>query len=1181
MFGGKSRQLLRELNMSQHEQELRVEIDVDPAVVPLALWSRSSSTDDWTRHGSFQPTGWRHAAVVDLAEFAPTEEMIAAAAAAAPEPVTPPEPDAEADEAPGVGFESDLDGLSDAGFDETSDGPADGQSERSRDASPDGQFDAAFDAEFDPPSPASRVRDRRTLYVEVDRTFAASESAAADKLRDRDDATFSSAPDGAVRVNYRIQLARAATTDIGLLHPVEVDGATLWAFVTDKGALAIGVNRKPYAFASMQVRYLGMFSGRLRINGRLATGNGDVESLEFMLKGRNYNHRARVPLTIRPDIDRTRREYGHHWYRVNIDVDCARLLEDPGFVDDTYDAWLSVGVVQRATPLEIRVGRPRFHTRYLTRSGGAVLGDRAAVLSPYYTFYAKRAAVQVNIFDAEAYHYLRRAVRTRYLRKHRAGKQVWLVGERSRKAQDNGFYLFKHLRESHPEVDAYYVIEHDSPERVNVEPLGNVVDYRSKEHIRVALQANVVAGSHHAELLFPTRAKQFARSVRAKRVFLQHGVMGAKWTAHLYHKRTGFKTDMFVVSSEREKELIVRDFGFTADEIANTGLARFDSLFAGDVPVQPRQVLIMPTWRWYLQDADAYPKSVYHRRWTSFLNDPRLREMEQRYGLEVLLALHPNNQQFRHLFTDLPVRLIDPGEVEVQRLLKESALLITDYSSVGWDFAFLHKPVLFFQFDRPRLTAPHIDPDEELPGPSPATIDGLFVEFEKLASTGFTMTDEYRVRADRFIDRRDRASSERIFQHATSLRRDRNVVKRVKSHEFTYLLWQRIRRSKRYMPAMKWFFRLAKLLPIDKNLVLFEAGMGKQYADSPRYIYEELVRRGDTRTKVWSYSGNLPAADAHTRVVKRHSPAFYYYLARAGYWISNQNFPYYVTRRSDAVYLQTWHGTPLKRMLHDLGQVHGRDEGYLGRVTTMVKQWSTLLSPSPFATEALRSAFRYKGEILEAGYPRNDLFNSPDRDQIAARVRRRFNIRDDQRVILYAPTFRDDQPSKPGKFAFNLPLDLQQLYDEFGENTFILLRMHIHVDSKIVIPKDLKHVVRDVSNYPEIQELMLASDILITDYSSVFFDYAALRRPIIFYAYDLDHYRDDVRGFYLDFEADVPGEIVTTHDDLIKVLRHLDEVDAPHQERRDEFLRRFGPWDDGGAARRVVDKIFGPEQPPH
>jgi CDP-glycerol glycerophosphotransferase len=116
-----------------------------------------------------------------------------------------------------------------------------------------------------------------------------------------------------------------------------------------------------------------------------------------------------------------------------------------------------------------------------------------------------------------------------------------------------------------------------------------------------------------------------------------------------------------------------------------------------------------------------------------------------------------------------------------------------------------------------------------------------------------------------------------------------------------------------------------------------------------------------------------------------------------------------------------------------------------------------------------------------------------------------------------------------------------------------------------------------VSSYPEVQHLFLASDVLITDYSSVFFDYAALRRPILFYAYDLEHYRDVLRGFYLDFDRDLPGAIVTTEDDLLHALQNLDEVDAPFQAERDKFLDRFSPWDDGGATVRVVDRIFGPE----
>jgi CDP-glycerol glycerophosphotransferase len=225
----------------------------------------------------------------------------------------------------------------------------------------------------------------------------------------------------------------------------------------------------------------------------------------------------------------------------------------------------------------------------------------------------------------------------------------------------------------------------------------------------------------------------------------------------------------------------------------------------------------------------------------------------------------------------------------------------------------------------------------------------------------------------------------------------------------------------------------------------------------------------------------------------------------------------------------------------------------------------------------MRGAFRYDGDFLELGYPRNDMFYTPDRDVIAARMRRRFNIRDDQRVILYAPTFRDDQTSQPGAFTFEMPIDLERFHETFGESTVLLLRMHVHVRARIVIPEHLKHLVFNVSSYPEIQHLYLASDVLITDYSSVFFDYAALRRPILFYAYDLDHYRDVLRGFYLDYERELPGAIVTNEDELLHALQNLDDVDAPFQADRDKFLDRFAPWDDGGAAARVVDRIFGPE----
>jgi CDP-glycerol glycerophosphotransferase len=212
--------------------------------------------------------------------------------------------------------------------------------------------------------------------------------------------------------------------------------------------------------------------------------------------------------------------------------------------------------------------------------------------------------------------------------------------------------------------------------------------------------------------------------------------------------------------------------------------------------------------------------------------------------------------------------------------------------------------------------------------------------------------------------------------------------------------------------------------------------------------------------------------------------------------------------------------------------------------------------------------------VVEQGYPRNDVFFRPEADDVARRVRRQLGIAAGATVVLYAPTFRDDQPAGHNRFSFALPLDLERFARELGPDVVLLLRMHVLVRGGSPVPESLAGRVHDVSAYPEIQELYLASDVLVTDYSSVFFDYAALRRPMIFYAYDLEAYRDKLRGFYLDYSTDVPGPIVTTEDELYATLRDLPGVVARYGERYDEFLARFAPHDDGHAAERVVDAVF-------
>jgi CDP-glycerol glycerophosphotransferase len=991
-------------------------------------------------------------------------------------------------------------------------------------------------------------------------------------------------PDGDItHARYRLRVGHSLETRIGRLHAVKVDDRQIVAYPKRRGFLTLAMDRDVASFADVYVHRISVRGGLLKLRGRLLTRHGDVEHAELLLKARTTGVRATYPLDLAINLKRTRAKFGHRFYDFSATGDFAQLLAEGRLVDDSYDVWVTVKTAQSDEPFDVRVGRTRFLARYLTRAGSAERGGQAVVITPYYTYRARKTTLQVNLFDASTLRYLRREVRTRHLTRLRHRRRdVWLVGERPYKAQDNGYHLFKYLRETHPDLEVYYVIDRDSPERANVEPLGNVLEFGSREHIRATLLARRVLGSHHADFLYPLRTKHFRHAVRATRIFLQHGVMGTKWLVPMYGKTVGsFDTDLFVVSSEREKQYIVSDFGYDPGEVVITGLSRFDSLLAGDVAVKPRQLLVMPTWRDWLQDPDALLDSEYHARWSEFLHHPRLRALTEGRGLEVVLCLHPNMQHFRTLFADVPARVISQGEVDVQLLLKESAMLVTDFSSVGFDFSFLHKPVAYFQFDRSRFLGPqgsHLDLDEELPGTIVRSADALVAEIDLRASDGFEMLPEHVERADRFLTHRDRRSSERIYEQARTARRRRDIWKRLRAHEVTGAGLRAMRRHPFYFPVMRAMFLLLKQLPADEGLVLFESGVGRQYADSPRYLYEELVRRKSPLRKVWAYTGHLPVFDENTKVVRRLSPAYYFYLAKSKYWVNNQSFPHYVTRRTGGVYIQTWHGTPLKRMLYDLDTIHGRDSEYVDRASAAANQWSVLVSPSPYATKAICSAFRYDGAVIEQGYPRNDLFHREDRDAIGARVRRMLGIPADKKVVLYAPTFRDNQ-AVGNRFAFSLPFDLGRFHEAMGEDTVLLLRMHVLVRKGLRIPPELDSSVLDVSAYPEIQELFLASDVLVTDYSSVLFDFATLRRPMIFFAYDLVSYRDDLRGFYLDYETDLPGPVVTSEDTLYDALLSLDRIEKEYGGRYDAFLARFNPMDDGQAARRVVDEIFGPAVP--
>jgi CDP-glycerol glycerophosphotransferase len=215
--------------------------------------------------------------------------------------------------------------------------------------------------------------------------------------------------------------------------------------------------------------------------------------------------------------------------------------------------------------------------------------------------------------------------------------------------------------------------------------------------------------------------------------------------------------------------------------------------------------------------------------------------------------------------------------------------------------------------------------------------------------------------------------------------------------------------------------------------------------------------------------------------------------------------------------------------------------------------------------------------MLETGYPRNDILHAPDRKQIAVHIKKKLRIPEDKKVILYAPTWRDDEFYAKGQYKFELHLNLEMMRRELGQEYVLLLRTHYFIADSIDVSA-LEGFAHNVSKYNDISELYLISDILITDYSSVFFDYANLKRPMLFFTYDLEKYRDVLRGFYFDIEREVPGPLVFTSEEVIDTIRNIEEISKQYSQRYDEFYHRFCEWEDGHASEKVVKSVFEIEE---
>ncbi|MCO8285499.1 CDP-glycerol glycerophosphotransferase family protein, partial [Tetragenococcus halophilus] len=273
------------------------------------------------------------------------------------------------------------------------------------------------------------------------------------------------------------------------------------------------------------------------------------------------------------------------------------------------------------------------------------------------------------------------------------------------------------------------------------------------------------------------------------------------------------------------------------------------------------------------------------------------------------------------------------------------------------------------------------------------------------------------------------------------------------------------------------------------------------------------------------------------------------------------------------VILSTWHGTPLKHLVFDMNNVTSANKQYKKIFYEQSRKWDYLIADNKYSEDIFVSAFMYPREnILTYGYPRNDiLINHTIEDQ--QEIKQRLGIPLDKKVILYAPTWRDDEFHSVGNYKFTLRLNLERLREELGNEYVIILRMHYFI-SDVLDLSDYEGFAFDYSKYNDINHLYIISDLLITDYSSVFFDYANLKRPILFYTYDLAKYKDELRGFYIDVQKDLPGPLLYTSEEVIDRIKNIKSVMYEYEEKYKLFYDQYCALDDGNASKRVVEKVI-------
>lgn len=357
--------------------------------------------------------------------------------------------------------------------------------------------------------------------------------------------------------------------------------------------------------------------------------------------------------------------------------------------------------------------------------------------------------------------------------------------------------------------------------------------------------------------------------------------------------------------------------------------------------------------------------------------------------------------------------------------------------------------------------------------------------------------------------------------------------------------------------------------PARTGLWYFESFAGRSATDTPLAVFEEVRRRRPDLDLVWGVLDHGHWAPADARHVVIGSRAWYDVLGTARVLVTNTELEEWYRRRPDQLVVQCFHGYPSKAM----GESQWRARELPPRRVAIMRRrsvetWDLISTPTPEMTEVYRQQYGYTGPAADEGYPRNDALRSDEADLVRDRARRRLGVRPDQTAVLYAPTWRDHLATRPRAAAMSEHLDVDSAAAALGDSHVVLLRGH-----RFHAPGPSRPGIVDVTDHPEINELVLASDVAVLDYSSLRFDYAQTRRPMVFLVPDLEDYTSGVRGFLFPFTESAPGPLVRTTDEVVGLVRDVPALAAAWAGEIADFDTRMNPYQDGQAASRFVDAL--------